>query len=269
MISATDYVKHDAVGLAALVRDREVSAGDLAEAALGLIEKHNPALNAVTERMDEFARGAVADGLPQGPFAGVPTLLKDLFQNLPGVPCNNGSALFKGWLPPYESTLLAANTAADLIELTGAFGRPLGTNDLERWTFTLASLAEGKTAGEVMLGHRNLWRMHRPMGAFLARHDVLLTPTLGSPPVRLGVMDPGLEDQDELMRRVFAFIPFTPLANAFGHPAASVPLYWNAEGLPVGVMLQARLGADDVLLRLAAQLEAARPWADRHPPIWG
>jgi Asp-tRNA(Asn)/Glu-tRNA(Gln) amidotransferase A subunit family amidase len=166
-------------------------------------------------------------------------------------------------------TLLAANTAADLIELETSFGRKLGPNDLERWTFNLASLADGKAVGEFMLSFRNLWRMHRPMGGFLAQHDMLLTPTLGGPPPRLGVLDTDLEDKAELLRRVADFIPFTPLANAFGHPAATVPLFWNAEGLPVGVMFQARLGADDLLLRLAGQLETARPWAHRHPPIWG
>jgi Asp-tRNA(Asn)/Glu-tRNA(Gln) amidotransferase A subunit family amidase len=82
-------------------------------------------------------------------------------------------------------------------------------------------------------------------------------------------MDTDMTDIPELRRRVNSFIPFTPIANAFGHPGMTVPLYWNAAGLPVGVMFQAHLGADDLLFRLAGQLEQARPWKDRHPPIWG
>ena len=69
------------------------------------------------------------------------------------------------------------------------------------------------------------------------------------------------------MRRVFSFIPYTPLANVSGQPAMSVPLLWNAAGLPIGVQLIARLGDEATLFRVAAQLEAARPWFARKPPV--
>lgn len=69
------------------------------------------------------------------------------------------------------------------------------------------------------------------------------------------------------VRRVFSFIPFTPLANVTGAPSMTVPLFWNAAGLPIGAMFTARLGDEATLLRLAAQLEAARPWARRRPSI--
>ena len=70
---------------------------------------------------------------------------------------------------------------------------------------------------------------------------------------------------DEMAKDAFAFIPWTPVYNVTGHPAMSVPLWWNGEGLPVGVHVVARFGAEDVLLRLAGQLERARPWAQRFP----
>ena len=164
--------------------------------------------------------------------------------------------------------LLAANTAADLIELAEGFGRPMTGQDLEPWTLGLAARAGLQDVGAFTLAFRRLWRLHRPMGAFLTQYDVLLTPTLATPPALLGWMDPCLGDFDELMRRIRAFMPYTPLANAFGHPAVSLPMGWNADGLPTGVMLQTALGGEGRLLRLAAQVEAAYPWAHRRPTLW-
>jgi amidase len=72
---------------------------------------------------------------------------------------------------------------------------------------------------------------------------------------------------DEAARDAFAFIPFTPVFNMTGQPAMSVPLHWNGAGLPVGVQLVGRFGREDVLFRLAGQLERARPWFPRLPDI--
>jgi Asp-tRNA(Asn)/Glu-tRNA(Gln) amidotransferase A subunit family amidase len=69
------------------------------------------------------------------------------------------------------------------------------------------------------------------------------------------------------MQRAVQFVPFTPLFNATGQPAMSVPLYWNADGLPIGTHFVGRFGDEATLFRLASQLESARPWQDRRPPI--
>jgi amidase len=67
--------------------------------------------------------------------------------------------------------------------------------------------------------------------------------------------------------RVFGFVPFTPLANVTGQPSMSVPLYWNADSLPIGTQFTARFGQEATLFRLASALEAARPWGQRLPPV--
>jgi len=103
--------------------------------------------------------------------------------------------------------------------------------------------------------------------ARLAPYDAVLTPTLAQPPLRIGeIRDDADPEQDfENQKR---FTPFTSAWNLTGMPAASLPLQMSAEGLPIGVMLAGRPGEDHRLLALCAQVEAAAPWWDRHPPCW-
>ena len=104
----------------------------------------------------------------------------------------------------------------------------------------------------------------RRVAAFWEDVDVVLTPTLAKPPVPIGwVTEP--DDPWEQFRRAAEFTPFTAVANLTGQPAASVP-FAAADGLPVGVQLVGRVGDEATLIRLAAQIEAARPWAGRRPP---
>ncbi len=110
-----DYARYDAVGLAALLRRGEVSALELVEAAVDAIDRLNPGLNAVVHRLDDRARQAVAAGVPQGRFAGVPFLLKDLDLHLAGTPLTNGSRLFDGVLSDRDSTLVARYERAGLV----------------------------------------------------------------------------------------------------------------------------------------------------------
>jgi Asp-tRNA(Asn)/Glu-tRNA(Gln) amidotransferase A subunit family amidase len=102
---------------------------------------------------------------------------------------------------------------------------------------------------------------------FLTRYDVILTPTLGAPPPKLGYLDTVNLPTDEYLKRQYNHSPFTWLHNVTGLPAMSVPLYWNTEGLPIGVQFAGRYADEATLYRLAGQLEAARPWKHKIPPI--
>jgi amidase len=97
-------------------------------------------------------------------------------------------------------------------------------------------------------------------------YDVILHPTLAQPPVPVGYFEE--VDPAENFERQKRFTPFTSLYNITGQPAVNVPLHWTDAGLPVGVMLVGRMSDEATLISLSAQLEEARPWAGRRPPIW-
>ncbi len=185
-------------------------------------------------------------------------------------------------------TVVVSEAAADLALGAQLVGRRPTPKDFETQTWLVTMLAEEATARDLSLALRHLQGVSRQVSAFFEHHDVLLTPTLGQPPPAVGALQPkGVEAAMQrraaawsstlLLRlgggiegavdRVFDFIPFTPLANFTGQPAMSVPLHWNAAGLPVGVQAIGALDGEATLLRLASQLEAARPWAHRRPPV--
>ncbi|MCM2429302.1 amidase [Streptomyces sp. RKAG337] len=103
--------------------------------------------------------------------------------------------------------------------------------------------------------------------ALLSSYDVILTPTLAQPPAPVGGLRNDADPEAEFAG-LAAFTPFTPLYNATGQPAVSVPLHWTPAGLPIGVMFGGRYGDEATLIALSAQLEAARPWAHRRPSMW-
>jgi amidase len=106
----------------------------------------------------------------------------------------------------------------------------------------------------------------RRVVALWERVDVLLTPTLALPPVPVGWLSEP-DDPWAQWARGGEFTPFTPIVNVTGQPAASLPLHWGAGGLPIGVQLVGPPAGDALLLRLCGQVEEARPWADRRPPV--
>ena len=119
------------------------------------------------------------------------------------------------------------------------------------------------------MGLLKYWKsLSRVMAGFLANYDLWLTPTLAEPPVKLGTFDFSPEESpEESARRLWSYIPFTPICNAMGLPAMSVPLCWNEAGLPIGSHFVGSFGDETTLFRLASQLEAAHPWVERKPPV--
>ena len=471
MTAFADYENYDGLGLAELVRQSEVTPEALLEAAIARIEAQNPALNAVVHKLYDQARRAIAAGLPEGPFTGVPYLLKDLYTFYEGAPCGNGSRLYAGFVaghtdemvrraqraglvilgktntpefglsvsteptahgsthnpwdrsrtaggssggaaaavaagmvplanasdgggsiripasacglfglkptrarnpsgegwaglavqhavtrsvrdsaalldatsgplpgypycappparpflaevgvdpgrlriawssdghpdfPPHSDcraaleaaatlaaelgheveeaapdidyvaarramgVIVGASTAADLAAGHPLQDRPVAAGDVERLTWYHADYGAKITGAEYVAAVATVQDVGLRLGRFFETYDALLTPTLGQPPLRIGELDPESEDCDAVLLKLLAFIPFTQRFNMSGQPAASLPLHWNGEGLPIGVQLATRFGDEATLLSLASQFEAVRPWFDRRPEL--
>ena len=167
---------------------------------------------------------------------------------------------------PTFLTLASANTVVNLASHPTK-GRAARADEVEKVTWATATLGE-KVSGAAYVGATQAaHRLGRQMAAFHADWDVLLTPGLAMVPPKLGWLDMMMDDVDEYWRRVFAFSPFTVWFNITGQPAMMLPLGHTADGLPVAVQLVARYGDEATLFRLAAQLEAARPWVGRTPAL--
>jgi amidase len=162
----------------------------------------------------------------------------------------------------------SADTAADLQKVALLTGREPTEQDFEPLTWALAERGARYSAGEALYALRVFQEAAGVLDLFMSAFDVWLTPTLGEAPVPLGTFDSRPDDPIAGYRRAEQFVPFTPIANVGGQPAMSVPLYWNAQGLPIGTHFVARFGNEATLFRLAAQLEQARPWAERRPPVF-
>jgi len=183
-------------------------------------------------------------------------------------------------------TMYYGETATDLRWLARHLGRPLRRGDVELETWILGRMGEQLRAADFSAAKRDWNLLARAMGRFHQQYDLLLTPTLAAPPTRIGELKtPPLQRAAlsaiatlggiGLLRKAiheqacinFARMPYTQLANLTGQPAMSVPLHWNAAGLPIGVQFVAPINREDCLLSLACQLETARPWAHRRPML--
>lgn len=146
-------------------------------------------------------------------------------------------------------------------------GREPSPEVLEPLTWALYEMGKTTTAVDYMMGINLMQKFSREVAREFIDFDLWLTPTLGEPPLPLGSFDAQEDNPLFGLFRAAMFCPFTPLFNITGQPAMSVPLYWNSEGLPVGSHFIGRYGDEATLFRLAAQLEEARPWANRRPPV--
>jgi len=175
-------------------------------------------------------------------------------------------AIDRAAVVPTFLTLAAANMVVNLGSHPTK-GRAARPDEVEKVTWATAKLGEELSGADYVRATQTAHRLGRQMAAFHADWDVLLTPGLATLPVTLGWLDMMLDDVDEYWRRVFAFSPFTVWFNLTGQPALVLPLGRAPDGLPVAVQLVARFGDEATLFRLAAQLEAARPWFERKPAL--
>jgi amidase len=146
-------------------------------------------------------------------------------------------------------------------------GRTPREQDFEPATWAYLERARRRSAADYLLAVQDLQRIARQVARFLTGYDLWLTPTLAAPPAAIGSFEQPPESPLRGLARGWAMMPFTWLFNATGQPAMSVPLYWNDDGLPIGVQFAGRFGDEATLFRLAAQLETARPWDGHRPPI--
>jgi amidase len=259
-----------------------------------------------------------AAAAPERPFlnevGAAPGRLRIAFSAVPGIPAEVGPDCLEAMesaaalceelghdlveeTPPVDAeafekafmTMLAGEVAADVREAERSAGRRAGSGDIEPATGMLRLLGDAMPAGEYSAAVRELKRTSRTMSGFFEKYDMLLTPTTATPAPKIGSLLPSgiqlaalkgvvalragwlLRAAGVLEREAgatLAFTPFTMLFNASGNPAMSVPLHWNDDGLPIGAQFVAPLDDEASLFRLAAQLEEARPWRDRRPPVW-
>ncbi len=166
------------------------------------------------------------------------------------------------------STVVAAWTARDLAYWSERTGHTIGEHDVEPMVWGLAEMGRAVTAVGYIRAVEYLQAYSRHMASWWADgFDLLVTPTLLEPPPRLGDFDATPDEPMRGFARGGAFVAFTLPFNVTGQPAISLPLHWSEAGLPIGVQLVAAYGREDLLIRVAAQLEEARPWRGRRPRV--
>ena len=152
--------------------------------------------------------------------------------------------------------------------MLAALGRAPRPDEIEPAALGWARLAQGRNAAALADAYRLMHAITRTVARFMTGYDIFLTPTAAQPALPIGALSMLEPDFDTYLEVLFGHMAFTTLANVTGMPAMSVPLHWTEAGLPVGPHFMASYGAEDILFRLAAQLEQAKPWAHRRPPLW-
>jgi amidase len=185
-------------------------------------------------------------------------------------------------------TIVCCEMASEMNDTADLLGRSIRRADVEAPTWALSLIGRSLSGPEYADAVRHLQRVGRSVGKYFERYHVHVSPVVAGPPFLHGALQPPSHERvmmsllgalraSAVMRalgalqraaaNVFEWMGYTPIANATGQPAMSVPLSWSADGLPVGVHFTGRYADESTLLRLAAQLETASPWRDRRPRL--
>lgn len=165
------------------------------------------------------------------------------------------------------ATLWSGGVTAVFKNIEQLRGMPVQQEEVEPLSWELAKIGRQFTAGDYLFSIMMLQQISRDIARFFQEYDIWLTPTLIEPPVPLGHFDCPPEHPMKGFLRAGEFAPFTQIQNITGQPAMSMPLYWTSERLPVGTHFVGRFGDEATLFRLASQLEVAKPWIKRQPPV--
>ena len=165
--------------------------------------------------------------------------------------------------------VIAASIAATLDGEAARRGRPVEPGEVDAVTMAMYRRGQKVAGGQFVQSMQIAHAAGRAVAPVFARFDVLLSSTMGQPPVRRGSLRGDPLDLGGYAERLFAFMPNTQLFNVTGQPAMTVPLAWSQGGLPIGIQFAAMMGDEATLFRLAGQLEQARPWASRRAPFNG
>ncbi|MGH6882340.1 MAG: amidase family protein, partial [Hypericibacter sp.] len=168
-----------------------------------------------------------------------------------------------------QKVIWAATTTPSLDELAAALGKPIDESELQATTIAVYRHGQALSAASLVTALGVYDQVTRAVGEFLAHHDILVTPTAPITPEPIGTYDPGRPGRtiDSVFDDLAPKETFTALFNGTGSPAISLPLGWTKTGLPVGVQFVAGFGREDLLLRLARQLEQEYRWDQRRPAL--
>ena len=188
-------------------------------------------------------------------------LCRDLGHELEEAPFSVDPAI----LAPATLMILSASTRAMMEQRAEVLGRPLREDDVESGTWALSSLSQKYDATDYARAVQTIHATGRALARHLESYDAILSPTMAAPPHRLGLLSLSNPDQAAQTAAILQTVGYTQLANATGHPALSLPLFWYDTGLPIGIQFMGRMNEEGLLFQLAGQIEAARPWFERRP----
>jgi amidase len=173
--------------------------------------------------------------------------------------------MFESGFARHFNTIIAADTETAFQAFEAILGAPIADADIEPRNAHYRHAGQALTAVAYLQARQWLGMWTRRMADWWTGHDLLVTPTVGAPPPELGWFTAAGPEHEGA--RIAGFIPYTAQFNMTGQPAVSLPLHWTPDDLPVGVQLVAGYGREDVLVRVASQLEQAAPWAARRPAV--